>query len=355
MKHRIVLALALALAALGAASTQAVAAPAPKTASAPAPKTFGLSPGQVAAIKAGMNPLRVSAPLEIATVPKIKGVALSLSGRTYRTNGAGLATLPPEAKFGGYPTISDTEIADGVRARFALWFGEPYGGRVKATFNVFYRVQLRLFDLAGKPVDPKLVTSLTLKSSLGVRSKVDGSKPFWLKGKRVVPLNHSLQAKDIYYTVESVVIDGTNVVNRSQQKFIPAESRDVTVRLLFYATHFVARDAFFGFSTGSRVRLEFPDGRVERYELDRNGELLLPSLPRGDYQVSVEGSGVSFTRPVSVSRNQEVELEVLTYLDMGVAALALVGILVALPLLRRRRLRGRRAVSSGTSLPGEGP
>ena len=69
-------------------------------------------------------------------------------------------------------------------------------------------------------------------------------------------------------------------------------------------------------------------------------------LARGDYQLKVRGPGVSWWTPVSLSRTQEVELELLSWLDLGVAALAGLVVLVGLPLLGRRlHQRGRRAVA----------
>jgi hypothetical protein len=115
---------------------------------------------------------------------------------------------------------------------------------------------------------------------------------------------------------------------------------------------FQTKDAFFGFPVGSAIRLRFPTGRVERHELDENGRALLPSLPRSDYEVTVDGPGFSFSRPVRLSRNQEVELEVLSYLDIGLAMFVGLAFVIGLPLIRRPdlRLSIRRVATNPSSL-----
>ena len=82
------------------------------------------------------------------------------------------------------------------------------------------------------------------------------------------------------------------------------------------------RDALLGFPIGSAVRLEYPErqGRA-REALGPGGELTLESLPRGDYRVSVDALGISSSRPVALSRDQEVQLQVISWLDVAVVLL----------------------------------
>jgi hypothetical protein len=137
------------------------------------------------------------------------------------------------------------------------------------------------------------------------------------------------------------------VVIRNQQKFVPAKDATWAIELLFFDARFSTRDALLGVPVGSAIRLEYPSGRVARHELTSTGELFL-RLPRGSYRALVEVPGMTVWTPVSLSRDQEVPIKVLTYVDMGlvgaaVGAIAL-GLLFAgrphLVLLgsRRRRL-----------------
>jgi hypothetical protein len=85
------------------------------------------------------------------------------------------------------------------------------------------------------------------------------------------------------------------------------------------------------------VELRYPSGRTATHDL-KDGETTLQSLPRGTYNLKVKASGVSFTRPVSVSRNQEVELKVISWLDMFLAFAAVIALAVGLALVRRPEL-----------------
>jgi hypothetical protein len=190
---------------------------------------------------------------------------------------------------------------------------------------------------------------MTLKSRTGVRTVVQKGAEVWLQGSRVVPFAGELVSKDIEYQVERAYVDGANVVNRAQQRFTPSQTTTLPVRLLFYALKITTRDALFGFPVGEAVELKYPSGRVVTHDL-KDGKLTLPSLPRGTYDVKVVASGISFTRPVSVSRNQQVELKVISWLDMILAAGALAALALGLVMARRphilravrRRLRPRR-------------
>jgi hypothetical protein len=147
-----------------------------------------------------------------------------------------------------------------------------------------------------------------------------------------------LVRRPVYHSVQRVIVDGSNVINRGQQRFFPVRERRPQIQLLFFSARFRARDALFGFPVGSAVRLEYPNGRRERFEFGSDSELTLDSLPRGDYEVDVEGAGVSFSRPLSLSRNQDLELEVVTWLDFAAALLLLTAIVLGLLLIGRPRL-----------------
>jgi hypothetical protein len=125
------------------------------------------------------------------------------------------------------------------------------------------------------------------------------------------------------------------VVNRGQQRFFPAKTRRMELRLLLFAARVTVRDALLGFPIGSAVRLEYPNGRTRRHALEPGAELTLGSLPRGDYRVSVDALGISSSRPVALSRDQQVDLKVISWLDVVVVLFALASIALALLFLRR--------------------
>jgi len=180
----------------------------------------------------------------------------------------------------------------------------------------------------------------------------------WLPGTRVVAFDAKLVAKPIEYSVEAAYIDGMNVVNRAQQRFAPARRRTLPISMLFYSARFTVKDALFGFPIGKSVRVMYPNGGVRKVPLER-GQGTIRRLPRGNYDVNVAALGYSFTRPVAVSRESEVELSVISYLDLIVVAGTLLAIAVGLlcwgrPELRRFVVPRRRRPRAGAGAPAEG-
>jgi hypothetical protein len=80
---------------------------------------------------------------------------------------------------------------------------------------------------------------------------------------------------------------------------------------------------------------------VEERRFGENAEVTIPALPRGDYRVKVEAPGFSPYIPISITRDQEASLEVLSYFDVAVLVVGVGGVTVALLVARRPRLRRR--------------
>jgi hypothetical protein len=108
------------------------------------------------------------------------------------------------------------------------------------------------------------------------------------------------------------------------------------VQLLFNVAKFSARDAIFHFPVGSGVRLRYPNGRARIVRFGEKSVVVVPGLPRGHYDVKVIGGGWSPFRPVAVSRNQDVTLAVITYLDIAVAIFVLLTLCAGVFVYRRR-------------------
>jgi hypothetical protein len=239
------------------------------------------------------------------------------------------------------------------------------GGRTSSAltsaFAVYRRVRFRFVEPGGKPVDPKRITSVTLRSGTGTTRRVTGRDPVWLLAERTVPLEGGLSRKSVEWSVQSVMVDGSNVVNRGQQRFVPEKQRKVSISVLFFQATFSVRDTLFGFPLGSAIRLRFPDGHVRRYSLANGASLQLRGLARGQYEVRVDAPGFSFTQPVSLSRDQRVALRVTSYLDVALLGGAIGAIVLGLLLVRRPRLRAAIrdrltwAIGAITALKDRGP
>jgi len=280
------------------------------------PGTSELSPSSVQATLVISRPV-----VSIQTVPTLEGVPFELGDETALTDVDGVARIPytPPRPI-ERPTPGDLELSDRQVARFSRWYGSA-ASRLTATYSFYYQIRFSFSDLAGHPVDRSLVTGMTIKNSVGERFELTDEQQIWFQGSRVVPLSNGLESKEIYYTVESVTVNGSNVVNRSQQKFIPSETVDWDIHLLFYSAAVSVHDALFRFPTGTAILLEYPDGHDVKLPLV-DGRLSLPSLPRGNYRISVVGPGLGIPRPLALSRNQDVTLELISYLDVAVVGLA---------------------------------
>jgi hypothetical protein len=288
--------------------------------------------------------------LTLHTVPRIAGVRLRLRGAEYRTDRRGRVTLDVRAFHRARPTgrgylafappkVLPTRVPGGLEARFGGFYER---GRVIA-LSLYVTIAAEFIDLQGRTVPAGRIGAVDLKSRIGTRVRFRPGETVRLHASRSVPYKDGVRSKPIEYAVESVSVDGTNVVNRAQQRFFPLRSRRLTIPLLLYSARFAARDAIFGFPLGSAVALAYPSGRVARVALhDGNGRAI--ALPRGEYRVRVDGAGFSFERPLALSRDQAVRLEVISYLDVavvlgGALALAVGLVLVRRPLARRRLRR----------------
>src|SRR6185295_11269269 len=71
--------------------------------------------------------------------------------------------------------------------------------------------------------------------------------------------------------------------------------------------------------------MEYPDGETKTFKFDSSNKYSSEGLARGIYHVTVTGvRGIAPPTPIALSRDQDVELIVLSYVDIGfMLALAL--------------------------------
>jgi hypothetical protein len=277
------------------------------------------------------------------TMPAVTGVRIRSGGQTVRTDGTGFVTLTVRRTGPGYrdiqaPKVLATRLPSGKQARFGGLF---QSGRTIG-ISLYTRTSLHFVDLAGERVPTRRITNIRLASRNG-RIRVEGGVTPMLQASRVLLTSSGVQSRPIEYAVERVEVDGANVVNRDQRRFLPLSTPRLRVPLLLYSARFVAADALFGGHAGTAVLLRYPSGRTARLPL-RDGTARAVGLPRGQYQVQVDAPGYSFEHPLWLSRNQVVDLPVVSYVDLGVmlgglATLALALLLARRPLLRRRLRR----------------
>ena len=311
-----------------------------------------------------------SALLTVETVPPLADVAMSLGGRRYLTDEEGmihaelsdlearvLELLPlPETADAGGAVVSFERWADGVFSpqRTVQAAGDEH---LYLGLSLSYPVRFGFVDLQGSPIDPARIASLTLKSSRGTRYTLEDERSRILKANSIARLRNGLEVTTIQYAVESVMIDGTNVVNRNQQRFTVTGEDDWQIELLLYSAQISVKDAIFGTSLGEGIMLEYPNGDTRTFPFEEGDEVYLAQLARGLYRVKAIGvHGMAPPTPVALSRDQVVELKVLSSLDIGIAVG--LGVLLALGLLIYGRpqlfgFRRSRVLDSSTTPVGD--
>ncbi len=281
--------------------------------------------------------------LVIQTLPVLPGMGYTLDGKRFEAGADGYARISV-ATPGDHVLVALDEAYDtnGTRAQFARWsvnneysrtvtVSIPKVGLVQAGFDVFRPASQVFVDPSGGVVQPDRITSFTLRSSLGQVFTFTDGRAREYKASRVVRRSSGLESVDVRYNVTDVEVDGSNVVNEGQQHFFPTPGAEWQISLLLYSAQVEAKDALFGFSAGNTVTLTLPNGTSQEYAVGKNGEVVIPWLARGIYRVGVvDPPGLAPTMPVALSRDQQVQLRVISYLDMGLVGFAVLAVVFGL-------------------------
>lgn len=304
--------------------------------------------------------------LRIRTVPEVPGVRIEVDRQVVTTDAQGWAEVDGLSPGVHRLTLLDPRVnGDGVRLTFSRWGDENYHPdrpvtiptygpeRLQLGFDVSYLVSRTFVDQQGSPVPPREISSIVLSSSAGGRFKAHAEEPIWVKGARIIRSTTGLQLTDITYSVTSVTVDGTNVVNQGQQRFVATANATWSISTLFYDATFTVGDRLFGFHTGSRLLLRYPDGHTVTYPM-HGGSVTIPDLPRGSYTITVKGPGLQLSTPVAITRTTDSHLVFLSYLDVLVILLIGLGSAVGLVVMGRRRMHLMRALEERRRLRSAG-
>jgi hypothetical protein len=304
--------------------------------------------GVAAPTSASAAAARPGARARVVTVrvrPAVAGVPVVLHGHRHRTDAAGAVHVragPRELAHRGILLrdrlrVPTTRLGRALQVRLSRWVGRT------ASIVLLRPVRLHLVNARGIAIDPSVAPRVGIRGTDGSRIDVPTGRVVWLPAVRaIVRPGGRWRSRGVSFAVQQVDAYGANAVNRAQQRFQPERARNVAVRVLFFAARVRSRDALFGTPSGDAVVLRFPDGHTKRLALGAAGERRLGGLPRGDYLLSVAGPGLSFARPVALSRSQDVTLQVITWLDLALSATAVLLGLFALELLRRGLIRRAR-------------
>jgi hypothetical protein len=285
-----------------------------------------------------------SGDVQIQTIPPLLGVTFQINGQKLFSDANGFASIHiSEPGLYRLYILTDEYKNPSQRIEFGRWLGEAYElyrdvkvpnpRPIQVGLNVFDLVSQSFTDLKGVPIDTNRVQEFTIRSTQGDLFTFEDGRPHWIPASRVTRRIGGLQAVKLLYSVLNVTVDGSNVVNQSQQRFYAEPNSVWPISLLFYSLRISTRDAMFGSPVMGAVNIEFPDGHTKNYPLDNAGMVEIDSLARGDYFMELTNiSGISNRVPVALSRTQEVSTSVITYLDLIVlgltAVLVMVGLLV---------------------------
>ncbi|MGA2502737.1 MAG: hypothetical protein ABSG01_01450 [Anaerolineales bacterium] len=282
--------------------------------------------------------------VNVQTIPAIPGIAFQMNGKQYMSGADGSLTIPINSPGVDRLTIMVAQNNDpSQRIEFARWENgsvQTYldikvpsrDTNVQVGLNVFHQVGLTFVDQAKFPVDAQRVTHVTYRSAQGDVFVVKNGQPQWIPASRVARLGNGLVPTPLLYSVISVMADGSNVVNSSQQQFYALPNDTWKISMLLYSIHLSASDGLFNFPTGRSINLVAPDGTVKNYPLDLAGTAEIHSLARGNYSIQLVGAvGLGSRTPVALSRNQDVSIKEISVLDLGV--LGVIGTVLTLGLL----------------------
>ena len=326
--------------------------------------------------------------MEVITAPSVPGLTFTFGGQHFVTDSRGAFVLPASL----LPQSASTPLRSGklfpspgfelitqqlrlpqnlrpggvsyalervyirFRQRAVVVGGESVRGIIRAAIDAYVPVRFAFLERRGNPVNPSMIRSMTIKRSDGAiftltREQLRSRRALRMQASRVVALSGGLVSKPLGYRIQSVLVGGNNVVNRSQQGFTPLSKRRVNVKLLFYSLKVKATDRLFGLGVGSGFTLVLPNGAVRTASFGSGHSQTLPALPRGSYRISANAWGVSGTQPLSLTRDQVVDLKVFSYFDIAFAAIVALGVAIGLMKVGRGRVGGSPARADGLLEP----
>ena len=301
--------------------------------------------------------------LTIRTVPALPGIRFLFDGVPLITNRQGETSFTERHNFDPHElSLTQTAVnTAGRRYTFARWSGQRDPNQalrptvrglpmranytITAAFTVSCAVTPRLVKQDGAPLPTAQVSRITVLSSLGQPANLSPSGITWLPCAAPAYRYSQLSSNDVQYSVQSVIVDGSNVVYAGVERFSPSDTATPALRGYFYSLTISGHDALFGGALGDYALLTMPNGTVRRVGLGPRHSAVVSGLPIGTYQVQVKAGSANVPRlTVHLSRDQTANLTGITRIDLLTVGAALAIGAVGAPLLSRTRRRRLRAV-----------
>jgi hypothetical protein len=279
---------------------------------------------------------------QVQTIPAVSGITFQIDGRKFVSDDKGTASIQLYHT-GDYQlsVLLDLYHNPSQQVKFGRWSDENYqpehdiqipgDSAIQVGFNIYHQVSMDFVDLDGLPVDVSHISAISIRSVQGDVFTLKPGDKVWLPASRTARRQTGLEVTDLLYSVNSVIINGSNVVNSAQQRFYVKPDDLWSISLLLYSMHITARDSLFASPIGQSVNIILPDGQVVNHPLNTSGSLDVESLPRGIYHISLPGvTGLGTSTPVALSRNQAVNLRVVTALDLAIIGFLSIGLALGL-------------------------
>ena len=290
----------------------------------------------------------------IRTVPSTPGVAFLLEGATITTGADGTAVAP----------VADlnnvnTRLRLATAAAGDLQVSNPRVSKLPATkvrerrlvvaLDVRRPVKLDFTDLRGQRVPATHITAMQMTVGDAV-VKVVGQEleaPALLLTQVATRVGKSWEPRTVNYSLTSVRIDGSEAVFNGRQRFTPSASGTWTVTLAVFSLTVTAHDALFGDRVASRAVITKPDGVKYTVHLGGGSPSVVPSMVRGLYGLTIDSAVMGGHTTLLVSRDDAIDLRVVTLLDAVLVVVVGFMLLVASVVGGRLMARRRATVSAG--------
>ena len=324
----------------------------------------GLAAGPATAVpvrspsRAAGSPQPWPVTITIRTVPAMPGIRFLFDGVPLATDRQGVTSFTEGHNFSSHTlALALTEVtASGRRYTFVRWAGQRdpdqayrpnlHGLPMRADYTVTASfagacpVTPRLVDQDGAPLPALQASQINLLNSLGQATTLKPVGTTWLPCVSPVYRDSLLSSHAVLYSVQSVLVGGTNVVHAGVERFSPSQTPDPKVTGYFYSLTITAHDALLGGAVGNYALLTMPNGTVRKVALGPRHTATVTNLPLGEYQVHV-AAGTANVSPVTVhlSRDQTADLAAISRTDIAIVSGVLVVAIAGAPLLSRTRRR----------------
>lgn len=287
--------------------------------------------------------------VQVVVVPQYAGVHFTLDGIPAVTGPGGsvVADDPDLTGAAAHLVLAQQQLSPDLRVQLDRVAADPNHGafsrKLVAELDAYRAVTFHLVGPKGTALPLGQVESVTLQNSLGARIRIPAAglrAPVWLPSSVPASVTAGIENRVVAYSVQSVMVHGTNVVNTGQLRFTASRSVDWTVPVILRSLTVVGNNLLTGGPAGRAVQLTYPDGHRRTVQLGSDHRVTITELPRGTYGVKILGGGIPLASTVRLSRNQIDDEALITYGDMlEVLAIvaAVTGAVVAAGVLGRRR------------------